>query len=139
MCMRGGNMVKIVAKKMYLFLIGAFMYSLIEIATRGYTHWTMFITGGICLMLLYDVENIMGNLPLGFKCVAGGALITLIEFTVGVIVNLKFQWNVWDYSEKPLNFMGQICFPFSLCWFFICFLAYAICYAVKKRFSEFSQ
>ncbi len=130
---------KTAAKKMYLFLIGAFMYSLIEIAARGYTHWTMFLTGGICLMLLYDVEKATGNLPLGVKCVIGGALITAVEFTVGFIVNLKLEWNVWDYSERPLNLMGQICFPFSICWFFVCFLAYGICYIVNRRFSEFNQ
>ena len=30
-----------------VFAIGAVSYSLIEILWRGYTHWTMMITGGI--------------------------------------------------------------------------------------------
>ena len=25
--------------------------------------------------------------------------------------------NVWDYSHVPMNFMGQICVPFTLLWF----------------------
>ena len=36
-----------------VFLGGGVMYSLIEIAARGYTHWTMTITGGICLLIMY--------------------------------------------------------------------------------------
>lgn len=128
---------KNVCEKMFLFLIGSFMYSLIEIAARGFTHWTMFITGGVCLMVLYDIERILHHTPLGIKCIAGALFITLTEFTVGMAVNWKLGWNVWDYSGKPLNFMGQICFPYSICWFFICFMAYGICHIVRERFKKF--
>lgn len=124
-------------EKFFLFLIGAFMYSLIEIAARGFTHWTMFLTGGFCLMVMYDMDYILRNLPLGVKCIAGALLITAVEFTVGIIVNVRLHWNVWDYSGKPLNLMGQICFPYSIGWFFISFAAYGICYAVRKQFHEF--
>ena len=27
--------------------------------------------------------------------------------------------NVWDYSNMPLNVLGQICLPFSLLWVII--------------------
>lgn len=30
-----------------MFLLGCFIYSLLEIAARGYTHWTMTLLGGI--------------------------------------------------------------------------------------------
>ena len=36
-----------------MFLLGCFIYSLLEIAARGYTHWTMTLLGGIVGMLLY--------------------------------------------------------------------------------------
>jgi uncharacterized membrane protein len=128
---------KVTGEKLFLFLIGAFMYSLIEIAARGFTHWTMFITGGICLMVLYDIDRILWKLPLGIRCIAGALFITFTEFTVGIAVNVKFGWNVWDYSGQPLNLMGQICFPYSICWFFLCFAAYGICHIVRKRFQKF--
>lgn len=128
---------KIIGERMYLFLIGAFMYSMIEIAARGYTHWTMCITGGICLAILYDMDYMLRHLPLGVKCIAGALLITSVEFTVGTAVNIVLDWNVWDYSDKPLNLMGQICFPYSIAWFFLCFAAYAICHAMRKKFSAF--
>ena len=31
-----------------LFLIYGFMYYLIEVLYRGYSHWSMFILGGVC-------------------------------------------------------------------------------------------
>ena len=48
---------------------------------------------------------------------AGAAAVTLLELATGLIVNRWLGWNVWDYSDMPLNFMGQICLPFTLLWF----------------------
>lgn len=127
---------KAISTRMYIFLIGAFMYSLIEIATRGYTHWTMCLTGGVCLAMLYEADYLLKELPLGIKCVAGGIIITFMEFSVGTVVNRYMHWNVWDYSDMPLNLNGQICFPYSICWFFLSFAGYAVCYAVRKRLNQ---
>ena len=124
---------KAIGERMYIFLIGAFMYSLIEIASRGFTHWTMCITGGLCLVLLYEADYLLKELPLGVKCIAGAVIITFMEFTVGTIVNNRLHWNVWDYSDMPLNIGVQICFPYSIGWFFLSFAGYGICYAVRKK------
>ena len=35
-----------------LFLLGGGAYAALELAWRGTTHWTMFLTGGVCLCLL---------------------------------------------------------------------------------------
>ena len=40
-------------------------------------------------------------------------------FLTGCIVNLLLGFHVWDYSDLPLNILGQICIPFSIIWFFI--------------------
>ena len=43
----------------WFFLLGAFVYSLLEIVCRGYTHWTMTLTGGtaaVGLYLIYEEE-----------------------------------------------------------------------------------
>ena len=37
-------------KYLFLFLVGGGAYFLIEIISRGYSHWTMFILGGICFI-----------------------------------------------------------------------------------------
>ena len=49
----------------------------------------------------------------------GSTIITVLEFITGCIVNLWLGWNVWDYSNLPLNLLGQICLPFSTLWYFI--------------------
>ena len=36
----------------FLFLIGGALYYVIEILWRGYSHWSMFILGGICFVIM---------------------------------------------------------------------------------------
>jgi uncharacterized membrane protein len=112
--------------------MGYFIYSLIEIIDRGYTHWTMALTGGTVLSILYAV-NRHSTMTLIKSCIMGSVIITAIEFVVGVAVNIIMGWNVWDYSDVPLNFMGQICLPFSAAWFILCVPAYYLCRAMRNR------
>lgn len=108
---------KLLCKYLFLFMVGGGIYSLIEIGYRGHTHWTMFIVGGVCFILLGLInELIPWDLSLVCQMLMGGALITGVEFITGVIVNLILGWGVWDYSHMPLNILGQICLPFSLLW-----------------------
>ena len=37
-------------KELFLFLIGGFLYYSIEILWRGFSHWSMFILGGLCFI-----------------------------------------------------------------------------------------
>lgn len=96
---------------------GAFVYSLLEIVCRGYTHWTMTLTGGTAAVGLYLLHAAAPPKTLLLQCLCGALLITALEFTVGVADNLVMGWNVWDYSSMPLNLYGQICLPFSGLWF----------------------
>lgn len=106
--------------KFKLFLIGSAGYSLIEIFWRGYTHWTMSITGGICFCILYFLFVYYSHIPLIMKCVLGCAVITTTELIVGCVVNIFFKWNVWDYSTYSCNILGQICLMYSCLWFLLC-------------------
>ena len=118
---------------LFAFLMGYFIYSMIEILNRGYTHWTMALTGGAVLAILYSI-NSRSTMTLIKSCFTGAIIITAIEFTVGVLVNLVMGWNVWDYSGVPLNLLGQICLPFSAVWFLLCIPAYYLCTAIRRRF-----
>ena len=53
------------------------------------------------------------------KMLIGTAVITAFELVTGVIVNLWLKLNVWDYSDAPINFLGQICLKYSIFWFFL--------------------
>lgn len=116
------------------FGIGAVAYGLIEVVARGYTHWTMALTGGTVMVLL-NLINRTGELNILVKCLLGTIVITSLEFSVGMITNIALGWNVWDYSDKPLNVLGQICPQFSLVWFFLSIPAYMLCSFIESRFS----
>lgn len=118
----------------WFFLLGAFVYSLLEIVCRGYTHWTMTLTGGTAAVGLYLLHAAAPPKTLLLQCLCGALLITALEFTVGVADNLVMGWNVWDYSSMPLNLYGQICLPFSGLWFLLCIPAFGICSIAAKRF-----
>lgn len=104
---------------MTLFCIGAVGYSLIEILWRGFTHWTMGITGGLCFSMLCDLNQKMKRHILWVRCLMGSALITAMELITGYIVNIRLHWGVWDYSNLKYHFLGQICLLYSLLWFFL--------------------
>ena len=118
---------------LFSFLMGYFLYSLVEIVGRGYTHWTMSLTGGIILAALYSI-NSLRSFTLWKSCFIGALLITAVEFAVGIFDNIIMHWEVWDYSDLPLNFMGQICLFFSLYWYILCIPAYYLCRSIRKRF-----
>ena len=61
-------------------------------------------------------------MPLFAAAAMGAVIVTFYEFFVGVVVNLRLGWDVWDYSSQPGNVLGQICPVFTGIWFAICFL-----------------
>lgn len=105
-----------------VFLLGAGAYGTMEVLFRGYTHWTMLITGGACVLTMYYLQDWILNLPVVLGALAGALIITFYEFFVGVLVNLRLGWQVWDYSALPGNVLGQICPAFTAIWFCVCFL-----------------
>lgn len=116
------------------FGVGAVLYGLIEVMSRGYTHWTMVLTGGTVMVLL-NLINQTRELHVLIKCLMGAVVITSLEFCVGMIANVALGWNVWDYSDKPLNIWGQICPQFFLVWFLLSVPAFALCSFIESRFS----
>ncbi len=99
-----------------IFLVGGVLYGIIEIIYRGYTHWTMLITGGTCCLSVFKTFVFIKPCCMLKKCIIGSAIITFIELICGCIVNLHFKMNVWDYSSHKINFLGQICLFNSLLW-----------------------
>lgn len=113
-----------------LFLIGGVGYTLIEFLWRGYSHWSMFVLGGICFVFLAKIAQKRGEkFPLWRCCLYGALGITALEFVTGCIVNLLLGWNVWDYSDEPFQLLGQICLPFTSLWFLLCIPT--VCFAEK--------
>ncbi len=111
-------------RPLILFGIGGLLYYVIEILWRGYSHWTMFLLGGFCFVLIGLINEIFTfQIPLVKQMLISTVIITVAEFVCGCIVNLWLGWGIWDYSELPLNVMGQICLLYSVLWFFLSALA----------------
>lgn len=102
-----------------VFLAGAVCYSVLEILFRGFTHWTMTITGGICFLLFHIMNIRLAKRSLWVRCGVGCVIITAVEFAVGYLVNIRLRLNVWDYSAHPFNLLGQVCPLFCLFWFLL--------------------
>ena len=117
---------KELAKYGAVFLTGAFGYGGIELLYRGWTHWSMLCAGGVCLLLIYLINRKI-NAAFWQKCILGGAVITTVEFVTGGIVNILLGWNVWDYSGRMFDLMGQICPALSLCWVLLSAPALLLC------------
>ena len=104
-------------KEIILGFIGGLLYIIIELIWRGYSHWTMFVLGGLCFVCLGRINEVIPwCMPLWQQALIGTAIITGLEFITGCIVNLWLGWNVWDYSNVPFNVLGQICLPYILLW-----------------------
>ncbi len=116
-----------------VFGIGGIVYGLVEVLFRGYTHWTMAITGGIAFLLIYIINMNMKTESLILRCLVGAAVITAIEFTVGCIVNRGLHMDVWDYSDEQFNVLGQICPLFSFAWFIICIPATILSFILRGQ------
>lgn len=65
-------------------------------------------------------EQLHWGVPLWLQALACAALVTAAELAAGLILNVWLGLGVWDYSDLPGNFMGQICPQFAAIWFGLC-------------------
>lgn len=111
-------------KYMMLFTLGGFIYYMVEIMWRGYSHWSMYILGGICFIYAgIQNEFTPWEQPLWQQVLKVDAFVLISEFLTGCIVNLWLGWNVWDYSNLPFNILGQNCPQFALLFLPLCLIA----------------
>lgn len=100
--------------------LGGTVYVFIEFMWRGYSHWSMFLLGGMCFIALGLINEVIPwEMPLTVQMFIGCAIITVLEFITGCIVNLWLGWGVWDYSDLPYNLLGQISVTSSIGWYFL--------------------
>ena len=126
---------KTILRNATIFVIGAFAYGLIEICVRGYTHISMGFLGGICMLTISFLNSKRRKgLPLLAILVFMMFFITFAELITGIIVNINMQLNIWDYSDVPLNYKGQICLPFMGFWFVLSFLGIVIDEFLRWKF-----
>ena len=127
----GFGMAKRMMDRVLVFGTGASFYSLLETLWRGYTHWTMSITGGMVLLTVYAMER-RTHSSVWRRCLRSAGIITLYEFAVGCLVNLRLGWQVWDCSAMPFNLLGQICPQFLLLWLALSLPGLGLCTLLRR-------
>ena len=109
--------------KLGLFLSCGFIYCMIEILFRGWSHWSMFVlTGFLGVFCVDSINNV-----LSFDCdyivqiLISTILCTIGEGISGIILNVWLQLNVWDYSKMTFGtfFFGQCNVLFCFAWMLI--------------------
>ena len=127
-----------IVEHLSVYISGALVYSALEVLWRGFTHWTMALTGGVCAIMLYMVFNI-NRMSFLKKLVLGTVVITTVEFIVGIIVNLGLGWHVWDYSSQKYHVLGQICPKFVLYWFLLNIPVFLFCKGIRIIFTRLER
>lgn len=109
-----------------IFVIMGAIYYGIEILWDGSSHWSMFLLGGVCGVLIGMINEFRQtwDMALWKQVLLGEGIILPLEFTVGCIVNLWFKLNVWDYSHLPFNILGQTSLLYAI--FFLPLIVAAI-------------
>lgn len=100
---------------LFLWVVGGAVYYGVELFFRGFSHWSMFILGGICLMFFWwQASTLHWKDPLWKQIIRCTIFVVSCEFITGIIVNKWLNWAVWDYSDQPFHLFGQICLPFAV-------------------------
>ena len=107
---------KNIKKYAVFFAIGGAGYAVIELLWRGRTHWTMVIAGGICFIIFSIIAEKFKDKSLLLKATLAALVVTAVELIFGIIFNMLLGMGIWDYSNVPFNFLGQICLLFTLLW-----------------------
>ena len=118
-----------------IWIIGGFIYYMIEIIYRGHSHVSMFIVGGLCLVVIGLLNEIYSwDLYFELQVIIGDIIVLILEFCSGLIVNIWLGLNVWDYSNMKFNILGQICPQFALIWLPIIFVAILLDDWIRYRY-----
>lgn len=109
---------KKILKVLSQFCLGGIGYYIIEtiyrtLLHRGLTHWTMFIIGGLSLIVILNIDEHY-RLPMVVKALWSGGIITCMEFILGYIYTYILHKPIWTYGT--VDFMGVISLTWSLLW-----------------------
>lgn len=109
------------SETLLLWAFGGTVYYWIELIFRGFSHISMFLLGGLC-MVFFGKQGQWTNWkdPLWRQVLRCTAFVTAGEFTTGMIVNKWLHLAVWDYTNQPFQLFGQICAPFILLFSGLC-------------------
>lgn len=108
-----------IAAPVFLLAAGSSLYYLLEILMRGWSHWTMAVCGGLCLLFIYYMNRSLAEIPLILRAVLAATIITAVELAAGCLLNRGLGLGIWDYSGHAVHLWGQISLYASARWFLL--------------------
>ena len=115
-----------------VFLIGGVGYTTIEVLRRGYAHPVIAVGGAICFYFVYRLCADHPRTPILLRALMGACFITVAELFAGCLFNIALGLDIWDYSDLPYQFLGQISLHYSVAWFFLSIFLCGISRAVRR-------
>lgn len=117
-------------KSCFLFSLGGSAYTVLELLWRGRSHGSMFALGGLCFVLIGQLQKLR-RIPLSLLLLLSAGLVTGLELLTGLLVNRDH--SVWDYRQMPYHYLGQICLNYSLLWIPVSFIAILLYRALEPK------
>ena len=112
---------KRISEYLFLWALGGSIYYTFEMVFRGFSHWSMFVLGGICLVFCAQQGLWTGwSEPFWKQVLWCTIFVTACEFITGIIVNRWMHWEVWDYTDQFMHLFGQLCLPFTIIFSGLC-------------------
>lgn len=127
---------KKIAKYPAIALAGFVIYTSIEMLWRGRTYAAMGAAGALSLIAIYRVRCAYDSFPVAVRCAVDAVLITLVEYSFGLVFNVILRRGMWDYSNIPLNVYGQICPLYIGLWYLLCIPGDRLCGALSTFFGD---
>jgi uncharacterized membrane protein len=118
-------------KNITLFILFGVFYACVEViftaltghsfALKGTSSVWMFLVGGLdgLMIGLWNGPESWKTNWYRLSVLRGAAFITITEFLSGMILNRWFGMNIWDYSQNPINLLGQVDIIHCTCWLLI--------------------
>lgn len=124
-----------ISKYAFLFWFGGATYVALEVLWRGYSHWTMLLLAGVLFIIVGLLNEIWSwEFKFRYQVLISTGIATILELLTGLIVNIWLKWDIWDYSNVPFNFLGQICLPYTVLWTLLSAFAIVIDDVIRWKF-----
>lgn len=92
------------------------------------------IYGSGAVMMLVVSAPFQDSIVLTYLAGCVGA--TALEYVTGTVTEALFRVRYWDYSDKFLNFQGQICASSTIAWGFFTILMTEVIHRPIEQFAE---
>ena len=104
---------KKISEYLFLWTLGGCLYYSFEILFRGFSHWSMFVLGGISLLFCTrQGQMVKWEDPMWVQILRCTLFVVSLEFITGIIVNKWLGLYIWDYTDQPLQLFRTDLSPF---------------------------